>query len=175
MFEGQPNQSSALAGLFAGLQPHPVRPPLILNLPNLRANQISFVHAANSVEVKVNIANTGRRDSGPFWVMGIITRNGQVQPRQAFNRRPNLSAQMVEDVSLVTITDLSDTSAEVICVTVLVDPPTPQQAWGEVIETNVEDNNLQDCIIIPPPKPEMPPEDPGDIGDEDRPPPSPPV
>jgi hypothetical protein len=56
---------------------------------------------------------------------------------------------MVEDVSLITISDLSEISAEVICVTVLVEPPTPQQAWGEVIETNVEDNNLQDCIMIP--------------------------
>jgi hypothetical protein len=165
MLEEHFNQLSTLPSPFADLQPHPVRPRLILNLPNLRADQINFLSIPDGIEIRVIIWNTGQRDSGPFRVMTILTRNGELK-NPIMSDPLNLPARTAQDVPLIQITDLSKTSAETICATVLVDPPTGDQAWGEVIETNVEDNNLHDCIIISPPEPAMPPPEDGEIGEQ---------
>jgi hypothetical protein len=165
VMEERSNQLSTLLSLFADLEVHSRRPRLILNLPNLFVNQIDFVFSVNDIEITGRIGNNGPRDSGPFNVMTILTRGGGRQV--AATRIDNLPAHTAQDFSLLTLRDSSQYAGEQICATVLVDPPTAEQAWGEVIETTVEDNNLENCRIVPPITPVEPPPENGEISDED--------
>jgi hypothetical protein len=163
VMEERSNQLSTLLSPFADLEVHSRRPRLILNLPNLFVNQINFVFVGNDIEITGRIGNSGSRDSGPFNVMTILTRSGQISA----TRIDNLPAHTAQDVSLTTLRDSSQYAGEQICATVLVDPPTAEQAWGEVIETTVEDNNLGNCMIVPPITPVEPPPENGEISDDD--------
>jgi hypothetical protein len=167
VMEERSNQLSTLLSLFADLEVHSRRPRLILNLPNLFVNQINFVFVGNDIEITGRIGNSGPRDSGPFNVMTILTRSGQNIAPISLTRIDNLPAHTAQDVSLTTLRDSSQYAGEQICATVLVDPPTAEQAWGEVIETTVEDNNLRNCMIVPPITPVEPPPENGEISDED--------
>ena len=90
---------TSLANQLADLVIQSQRPRLILHLPNLPVNQIYVARMGpDDIDFCVRIENDGWRDSGPFTVETLVTRDGQPQPTTT-TRINNLAAQTRRRVS----------------------------------------------------------------------------
>jgi hypothetical protein len=139
---------TSLANRLADVVIQSQRPRLVLQLPNLRVNQIYVARmGVLEVEFGARIENDGLRDSGPFTMLTYVTRDGQQQPTQT-DRIDNLPAQTTQDLTLVRIATDQE-GLETICVRVYLDPPTRDNPAGEVLETNILDNLSQsECFDV---------------------------
>ncbi|QIG49443.1 hypothetical protein G5V57_18005 [Nordella sp. HKS 07] len=126
-------------------------PRHILPLPNLRINRITTIFIdfnLTQLQIGANIANVGTVAAGPFNVMTIIPPDPPL-----FQRVDGLAPGTAIDLVL---TVLENAGGQETCVTVVVDPPTNERPYGEVFESNIEDNVLTDCFIVLKPPDKIP-------------------
>ena len=146
-------------------EPHFVRPPVTLNLPNLQFQdwrldpiQIHQVglgsgpQFAPDIEVLVHFANTGRRDSGPFLIVAEVMINlsgvsGDGEHRISID---NLPAGALDTRQITVLTNIPQGLFIGVSAQVWLDRPTPDRAWGQVMESDETDNNGSAFLGFPP-------------------------
>jgi hypothetical protein len=141
------------------------RPRPVLNLPNLQVrpsfsgDNFKFFPTPQGIEISIRLHNSGPVDSGPFMVLAKFRVNNNDYER--WHSIPNLPALATETLLLETVADNPGATGLSIRVMAWLDPPSAAQPWGQVYESDEQDNYVDwEYAAIPPSKPFAPrPED----------------
>jgi hypothetical protein len=144
-------------------------PTIVINLPNLQCQnwlgqdpieihqvgQGSGAQFAPDIGVWVHYANTGRRDSGPFDIVAQVDTNvAGVTGQGTFTFHVNgLAAGALATQQITVLNHIPKNRFLGVSAQVWLDPPTPDHAWGQVMESNETDNYCSGFLGFPPYEP----------------------
>jgi hypothetical protein len=167
MFKLHPRnlQLATLLSRLGEVQPlQPPHPPP--NLPNLQFQNWlgqdpidihyfglgSGAQFAPDIEILVHYANTGLRDAGPFDIVAEVMTNcsGVAGDGTRTITVDNLPAGAIDMQQITVLTNIPLNQFCGVSVQVWLDRPTPDHAWGQVMESNETDNYASSFLGFPP-------------------------